>query len=121
MIDGYGGEPKRLNDKDLVMLSLVELPHQLGMKRLSDPLVMEAPDNHLKDPGGWSGFVIIAESHISVHTFPARKFVSIDVYTCMNGINREFVKKYFMEIFKLKEVEENFVKRGTKYPAKNLC
>lgn len=121
MLDGYGGDPARLDDKDLVMLSLVELPHQLGMKRLSDPLVMEAPDNNLKDPGGWSGFVIVAESHISVHTFPARKFVSVDVYTCMNGINRDFIRKYFMEIFKLEEVEENFVKRGTKYPAKNIC
>ena len=121
MLDGYGGDITRLNNKDLVMLSLVELPHQLGMKRLSDPFVMEAPDNKLKDPGGWSGFVIIAESHISVHTFPKRKFVSVDVYTCMNGLDREFIKKYFKEIFKLKEIEENFVKRGTRYPAKNLC
>lgn len=120
MIDGYGGDPKRLNDKDLVMLSLVELPHQLGMKRLSDPLVMEAPDNHLKDPGGWSGFVIIAESHISVHTFPRRRFVSIDIYSCRNGVNCGFVKKYFKDIFKLKDIEENLVKRGTRYPAHNI-
>jgi S-adenosylmethionine decarboxylase len=120
MIDGYGGDPKRLNDKDLVMLSLVELPHQLGMTRLSDPMVMEAPDNNIKDPGGWSGFVIIAESHISVHTFPKRKFVSIDVYTCRNGLNSEFVKKYFKDTFKLKDIEENFVKRGTRYPAHNI-
>lgn len=121
MLDGYGGDYNRLNDKDLVMLSLVELPHQLGMKRLSDPLVLEAPDNKLKDPGGFSGFVIIAESHISIHTFPARKFVSIDVYTCMNGLNREFIKKYFTEVFKLEDIEEIFVKRGMRYPAHNLC
>ncbi len=121
MIDGYGGEPERLNDKDLVMLSLVELPHQLGMKRLSDPLVMEAPDNNIKDPGGWSGFVIIAESHISVHTFPKRKFVSIDIYTCTNGLDREFIKNYFREIFKLEDIEENFVVRGTRYPSHNVC
>ncbi len=121
MIDGYGGDPERLNDKDLVMLSLVELPHQLGMKRLSDPHVYEAPDNGMKDPGGWSGVVIIAESHISIHTFPLRKFVSIDVYTCMNGIDREFIRKYFSEIFKLQDVEENFVKRGTRYPVCNVC
>ncbi len=121
MIDGYGGDPERLNDKDLVMLSLVELPHQLGMKRLSDPLVLEAQSNNAKDPGGWSGIVIIAESHISVHTFPKRKFVSIDVYTCMNGLNRDFIKNYFREIFKLEDIEENFVRRGTRYPMHNLC
>lgn len=121
MIDGYGGDPEKLNNKDVVMLSLIELPHQLGMKRLSDPVVMEAPDNNIKDPGGWSGMVIIAESHVSVHTFPKRGFVSIDIYTCKSGIDKEFTKKYFTEIFKLKDVEENFVIRGKKYPQKNIC
>ena len=120
MLDGYGGDPKRLDNKDLVLLSLVELPYQLGMKRLSNPEVYEAPDNNIKDPGGWSGFVVIAESHISIHTFPARKFLSIDVYSCRNGLDREFIRKYYTEIFKLKEIEENFVKRGTKYPANNI-
>jgi len=120
MLDGYGGDYAKLNDKDLVMLALVELPHQLGMKRLSDSLVLEAPDNDKKDPGGWSGFVVIAESHISVHTFPKRKFVSIDVYTCRNGLDRGFINKYFKELFGLDDIEENFVKRGMKYPIKNI-
>jgi len=48
-----------------------------------------------KDPGGWSGFVIIAESHISIHTFPARRFVSIDVYTCKNGLKKDFIIFYY--------------------------
>lgn len=121
MIDGYGGNPGRLNDRDLVMLALVELPNQLGMTRLSDPYVFEAPDNNMKDPGGWSGFVVVAESHISIHTFPARRFVSIDVYTCRNGLDRQLVKKYFKEIFKLEDLEENFVRRGTRYPDCNIC
>ncbi len=121
MLDCYGGDYERLNDKDLVTIVLIELPEQLGMKRLSDPYVFKAEDNAIKDPGGWSGIVVIAESHISIHTFPKRKFVSIDVYTCMNGINRELIKKYFKEAFKLEEIEENFVRRGTRYPAHNVC
>ena len=121
MLDGYGGNPEKLNNKDLVMISLVELPNKLKMTRLSDPNVFKAEDNGIKDPGGWSGFVVIAESHISVHTFPARRFVSIDVYTCTNGLDRDFIKNYFKEIFELEDIEENFVKRGTKYPIKNIC
>ena len=31
---------------------------------------------------GISGFVIIAESHISVHTFPGRDYVNIDIFSC---------------------------------------
>ena len=37
-----------------------------------------------KKPEDWgvSGFVLIAESHISVHTFPDRGHVNIDVFSC---------------------------------------
>lgn len=121
MIDGYGGSYEKLDDHNLVLLALTELPDKLGMKKLSEPVVFKAEDNAMKDPGGFSGFVIIAESHISIHTFPKRKFVSIDVYTCTNGIDCEFIKKYFTDMFELDEIEENFVKRGTRYPAYNLC
>ena len=119
-IDGYGGNYEKLNNKELVLSCLSELPTLLGMEKLSDPMVYFAPDNHEKDPGGWSGFVVIAESHISIHTFPKRQFVSADVYTCRNGLDKEFVLNYFKKVFDLKDVESNFIKRGTRYPAENL-
>jgi S-adenosylmethionine decarboxylase len=119
-IDGYGGNSDKLNDRKLVMACLNDLPAKLGMNKLSEPVVYSAPDNGLKDPGGWSGFVVIAESHISIHTFPKRGFVSADVYTCKNGIDKRYVTDYFKEAFDLKDVEDNFIKRGTRYPADNL-
>ncbi len=115
MIDGYGGSEEKLNDQARVLSALNELPTQLEMNQLSNAEVYFAPANHAKDPGGWSGFVVIAESHISIHTFPNKQFVSIDVYTCRNGLNIEQVKDYFKEKFELKELEVNFVKRGLKY------
>lgn len=119
-IDGYGGDFRKLNDKDLVHQCLEELPELLKMKKLCKPHVYRAPDNQIKDPGGWSGFVIVAESHISIHTFPARKFISADVYTCGCDLDTEFVSSYFKEKFDLQDIETNFIKRGTKYPACNL-
>lgn len=119
MLDGYGGDKDKLDDRELVLKCLSELPQELGMKPLSTPEVFLAEDNEIKDPGGWSGFVVIMESHISIHTFPNRGFVSIDVYTCKNGLDVEFVSSYFQKIFELKELETNFIKRGTRYPSKN--
>lgn len=119
-IDGYGGDPERLNNEDAVYSALVELCDLLRMQPLMKPLVISAPDNHIKDPGGLSGFVIIAESHISIHTFPKRRFVSADVYTCQNGIDKEFVIDFFKKKFKLEDVETHFIKRGMRYPVKNL-
>lgn len=119
-IDGYGGDTKRLNDEEAVYSALVEISNVLHMRPLMKPVIISAPDNHIKDPGGWSGFLLIAESHISIHTFPRRRFVSADVYTCQNGIDREYIIDYFRKKFKLEDVETHFIKRGTRYPAKNI-
>ncbi len=117
-IDGYGGSFEKLNDKELILNCLNGLPERLGMKKLALPVVYDAPDNDKKDPGGWSGFVVIAESHISIHTFPAKGFVSADVYTCKNGMDTDFILSYFKEKFELKDVEHHFIKRGLRYETK---
>jgi S-adenosylmethionine decarboxylase len=119
-IDGYGGDYDLLNSEEGVRSCFTDLVSALDMHPLYGPEVISAPDNNIKDPGGWSGFVIIAESHISIHTFPKRKFISADVYTCQNGLDVEFVTNFFKERFKLEEVETNYIKRGLKYPEHNL-
>jgi len=120
-IDGYGGDPLRLDDGRLVRKCLDDLCARLGMHPLALSQVVPAPDNGKKDPGGWSGALIIAESHISVHTFPKRRFLSADVYTCHNGIDRAFIEEFFKSAFCLQEVEIHFLKRGLRYPAYNLA
>ncbi|MDP1833511.1 MAG: S-adenosylmethionine decarboxylase [Candidatus Moranbacteria bacterium] len=119
-IDGYGGDLAKLGDKKNVFDVVNELPDLLKMKKLSTPAVFFAPENGEKDPGGWRGFVVVAESHIALHTFPARGFVSADIYTCRNGLQVDFVVDYFKEKFKLQDVEINLLRRGTKYPVKNI-
>ena len=116
MIDGYKGSEEKLNNKEVVLHCLQDLPKRLGMNLLCEPVVYFAEPNHIKDPGGWSGFVVIMESHMSIHTFPKKGFVSIDAYTCKNGMDVQQIVSYFEEAFDLKESEVNFVKRGTRYP-----
>lgn len=115
-IDGYGGKREKLNDRELVRSCLAELSRILEMNALIEPVVVWAEPNGKKDPGGWSGFVLIAESHISIHTFPGRQFLTADVYTCRNGVNVQKIIAYFRDAFALSDVEEHFIKRGTRYP-----
>jgi S-adenosylmethionine decarboxylase len=119
-LDGYGGARARLADLATVQDTLSELPELLGMHKLAAPTVLEV--NHLsdKDPGGLSGYVLIAESHIAIHTFPLRGFVSADVYTCQNSLDTDRIRAYFEERFGLQDVETNLIRRGTRYPKFNI-
>tara|TARA_R110000824_G_scaffold401771_1_gene615437 strand:- start:133627 stop:134013 length:387 start_codon:yes stop_codon:yes gene_type:complete len=119
-IDGYGGDYDLLNSKENLESCFAELLEIMQMHALTEPIIIEAPDNQIKDPGGWSGFVVIAESHIAIHTFPKRKFISADVYTCRNGMEIGPVKEYFTRKFGLVDIETNFIQRGLKYPDHNL-
>lgn len=119
-LDGYGGNPSKLNDRELVWKCLDELPAKMGMRKIFGPEVVSCDALNSKDSGGHSGFVMIAESHISCHTFPYRKFVSIDVYTCKSEMDKDFVVDYFKKAFDLEDVEINFIKRGTRFPDRDL-
>jgi len=120
MLDGYLGNKDLLNNKDAVFSWLNTLPEKLGMHKITEPQIIFSEGNGEKDPGGWSGIVMIAESHISVHTFTERRFASADVYTCKNGMDTDLIINYFKETFGFQDVEKNFVKRGTRYPSENL-
>src|SRR6056297_2584951 len=97
MLDGYDADVTLLNDKEGLLKMLNNVPEEMGMHKISEPIVIEAGPNNRKDPGGLSGFVMIAESHISFHTFPNRGFVTIDVYTCQDRIDAEKLTKKFVQ------------------------
>lgn len=120
MVDGYEGDFKLLNNKETVLSCIDAMVVLLEMKKLAEPEIYYAKGNDMKDPGGWTGFVVIEESHISFHTFPKRGFISADVYTCRAGMNTRGVTDLIKETFQLKDTEVNFVKRGMTYPRENI-
>jgi len=119
-LDGHGGSPKRLGDPEVVRQWLDELPGTLGMTRLAESVLVDVDKQSEKDPGGLTGFVLIAESHISIHTFPLRGFVSADVYTCQDWLDTDRLLDHFQATFDLEIVEHNLIIRGTQYPLQNI-
>ena len=119
MLDAYNCDPKVLNDANVVYKLLDELPEKIGMKKLIKPYVVFAEANDKKDPGGWSGFVIIQESHIAIHTFIKRRFITVDVYSC-KPFDTDFAIDYFTKIFRTNDIESEVEIRGKKYPPENI-
>ena len=120
LIDGYGADPKLLFDEELVRTCLIELCDLLGVLKLTEPDVISIPNDTLKVPGGVTGVVILAESHISIHTFPRRKFFSADVYSCKKGMNQNIVANYLKKKFACEDVDLAFMLRGSRYPENDL-
>lgn len=118
MIDAYECDEHVLADADKVYNMLDELPDLIGMHKMTLPYIVRANANNHKDPGGWSGFVIIQESHISIHTFPKRGFATIDVYSCKDfDIDRAI--QYFKHALETNNLEIHLEERGKKYPRQN--
>lgn len=120
MVDGYGASPALLADRAYLLALLYELPKELGMHRICEPEVVEVGPMNPKDSGGISGFVMIAESHISFHTFPKRGFVTMDLYTCQAQMNGQILAAKLKKAFGLTDADVFIQPRGTRYPSTDI-
>lgn len=54
---------------------------------------------HQFNPHGISGVVVIAESHLTIHTWPEYCFAAIDVFTCGETLEPEIAAEYLVKEF----------------------
>ncbi|MBI5332468.1 MAG: adenosylmethionine decarboxylase [Candidatus Aenigmarchaeota archaeon] len=67
---------------------------------------------HQFSPFGVTGFILLKESHISVHTWPEFNYAAIDVFGC--GDRKKVLHAYNLlaEHFKPSEIKKKEIKRG---------
>tara|TARA_Y100000593_G_C4310438_1_gene338076 strand:+ start:1328 stop:1723 length:396 start_codon:yes stop_codon:yes gene_type:complete len=121
MIDGYGCDRNHLSDKNKVGQVIREIVLATGMNQLSEILCYEVKGEvGTKDSGGVTGIVVVKESHIAIHTFTNREYISIDIFTCKNGMDVEKIKKICELEFGIKSADATLVKRGLHFPEADL-
>ncbi|MFH8092479.1 MAG: adenosylmethionine decarboxylase [Candidatus Aenigmatarchaeota archaeon] len=64
------------------------------------------------DKQGVTGIVLIAESHISIHTWPEYELVNVDIFTCGDEKKAERAFKLFLKKFKPKSYRHYILDRG---------
>lgn len=114
MVDGYGCNPQCLQDINLIYNLLDELPQKIDMTKIMPPYVFKYEGKKPED-WGLSGFVLIAESHISIHTFPEKNYLSLDIFSCKKfDIDKALTQ--VKEYFEVEYFEKNLLNRGLEFP-----
>jgi S-adenosylmethionine decarboxylase len=67
---------------------------------------------HEFSPFGISGMVVIAESHLAIHTWPEYGYAAVDVFTCGDLIDPRVAAKFLIEQFECKNPSIIEMKRG---------
>jgi S-adenosylmethionine decarboxylase len=67
---------------------------------------------HEFSPFGISGMVVIAESHLAIHTWPEYGYAAVDVFTCGDLIDPRVAAKFLIEKFQCKDPSIIEMKRG---------
>ncbi len=67
---------------------------------------------HEFNPFGISGVVVIAESHLAIHTWPEYRYAAVDIFSCGNALKPEIAAAYLVEQFAAERTSVVELQRG---------
>ncbi len=67
---------------------------------------------HSFSPHGVSGVVVIAESHVAIHTWPEYGYAAVDIFTCGETISPWDLFNHLQKCFKSKHSSNMELRRG---------
>src|SRR5215472_16530047 len=112
MLELYNIDRETLSNEPLIRSVLDQYPGCVGMEKVSPVHLYDIETSNPLD-AGLSGFVVIAESHISLHAWPEYGEVDIDICSCKE-FSQEDAIAFAKEIFQTDDVESHFVVRGNR-------
>jgi len=94
-------DPKLLNDISFIKETMLVAAKAAGATVLGESF-------HQFSPQGVSGVLIIAESHLTIHTWPEHGYAGADIFTCGTRVKPEKAAEVIIE--KLKPVTHALIK-----------
>lgn len=94
-----------LNDVEKIDTVMVRAAKEAGATVLSSNF-------HAFNPYGVSGVVIIAESHLTIHTWPEYNYAAIDIFTCGDVIDPKIAAFFLIKEYQSENPVFQELKRG---------
>lgn len=112
MLELYNCKRELLMDEPRIRRVLDEYPGRVDMEKVSPVHLYDIETSNPLD-AGLSGFVVIAQSHISLHAWPEYGEVDIDICSCKE-FSQEDAIAFAKEMFESDDVEVHYVVRGSR-------
>jgi S-adenosylmethionine decarboxylase len=115
LLEASGIKSEYLASKDLIHSFIDHLPTMIGMTKITETKTFEYSGKRPED-WGVTSFVVIAESHISIHTFPDKNFMAFDIFSC-NDFDHFLVLDIICKIFEIDptDIKWQVIERGTDF------
>ncbi len=100
LLELYRCDCEKLNDESFLRCTLNRAA------KLAKAKVLNLISNKF-EPQGVTAIALLAESHISIHTWPESNYSAVDIFTCGQNMNPELASQYLIEALK---AEEHFLR-----------
>ena len=97
--------PELLDNLEYTREALLQTAHELGATVVGESF-------HHFNPQGVTGILSIAESHISIHTWPEYGYAAADIFTCGSSFRPSEAADILIEQFESRNPELTEVRRG---------
>ena len=115
LLEAYGSPKEKLSNIGKISEFLDIFPEKLEMTKIMPPYVFKYDGGTVKEDWGISGVVLIAESHIALHTFPEKEFFTLDIFSCKDFDVRLAVD-FISDVLDPVHFDETVLSRGREFP-----
>lgn len=105
LLDMKDCNPELLDDMDFIKQAILSAAKEAGATIVGETF-------HKFSPVGVTGVVAIAESHLSIHTWPEYAYAAVDIFTCGEGFKPHKAADLLIAQLECKQPSFNEIQRG---------
>ncbi len=107
VFDLYGCRKEPLETVGNIQLLLQEVVHVVGLHPIGEKYNQFSPH-------GVTGFILLEESHISIHTWPEENFAALDIFSCRDITAIQEIYLIFQKYLTPTHIDTHIQKRGNR-------
>ena len=105
LLELYRCDSEKLNDESFLRCTLNRAA------RLAKATVLNLISNKF-EPQGVTAIALLAESHISIHTWPESNYSAVDIFTCGQNMMPELASQYLIKSLRAEEHSLRVIERN---------